>query len=131
MLTDIGNHIFGCDGVTAMKMRHPDRDPRGRPERMADSVITVAGMTLLLTPLLLWIAPSKISFYLVLSVCGLSFLTVFVLTRLFPGNQGANGDKGFKVILSEDLVAELQKRGEVSRRPLDNVKAFIRRRVDD
>ncbi len=47
-----------------------------------DAVMTVAGLTMVATPLALWMSPDTTVFYATLMICGIAYLVTVLLARL-------------------------------------------------
>jgi hypothetical protein len=54
------------------------------PQRLRHNCISVCGMVVLFTPLLLWIAWSKAVFYMVLASGGCAVIIIWLLVRFAP-----------------------------------------------
>jgi hypothetical protein len=54
------------------------------PEKTRHSCISICGLVVLATPLMLWISWSKMIFYIVLSSGGCAILIIWLLVRFAP-----------------------------------------------
>ncbi len=83
-----------------------------------DAAMTIAGLTMLLAPLALWVAPDKVTFKLVLLVCFAACGAVILLARWkahWPEERGRAAPPLTR--LSEQAIERLQNQGITTRLP--------------
>lgn len=96
---------------------------------MIDAVMTVAGLFMAVTPLLLWVSPGRAVFQLVLLTCAVCAAVVIVLARIRPPEPAPPRRAGppFKGSLPPELIARIQNQGELQRRIPDALRRHLDR----
>lgn len=101
---------------------------RAKGALAADIGMTVAGLVMAGTPLILWMSPTKASFYITLAVCLTAFCVLVLLSKYGPEDEVApppEKNNGSKITLSPELIAHLQGQRELSRQELPALKKFV------
>lgn len=93
-----------------------------------DIGMTISGLVMAGTPLILWMSPTKTSFYITLMVCLTAFGVLVLLSKFGPEDDAEappKKDNGSKITLSPELIAHLQGQRELSRQELPELKKFV------
>lgn len=113
--------------VRAKEMRN--ETVRAKGALATDIGMTVSGLVMAATPLILWMSPTKASFYITLTVCLTAFGVLVLLSKFGPEDEAAAPAKennSSKITLSPELIAHLQGQRELSRKELPELKKFVR-----
>lgn len=93
-----------------------------------DIGMTIAGLVMAGTPLILWMSPTKTSFYITLIVCFTAFGVLVLLSKFGPEEDATTPpkqNKSSKITLSPELIAHLQGQRELGRQELPALKQFV------
>ncbi len=100
-----------------------------------DVAMTVAGLTMAVTPLALWASPTLTSFYVVLTACAVSCSVVLIISELGPDEPSSGHRRDTRVSMSPELVRQLQNQRELGRKDLPELRRFVqdnsKRSADD
>ncbi len=109
------------------------RTKRGNIALGKDIAMTVAGLTMVATPLALWMSPNTTVFYTTLLVCGAAYFVTIVIARLEKPKSAITpvSGSGAKVALPDALIETLQKQRELSRQDLPEIRSFVQEKLDD
>jgi len=109
------------------------RRRRSRVTALIDTAMTVFGLTMAVSPLLLWVTPTAISLYLVIGAVAVSAVMVMLLAgydtptmHSYPPGHMFTHDR-IKVSLPPELIAEAQKLPFMSRseRERSRLRAYV------
>ena len=87
--------------------------------------MTVAGLTMVLTPLALWASPNVTAFYATLLICAAAYAIYLLLLQIGPEPPAPTGRGADKVALSPHLIDLLQNQRELSRNKLPALRKFV------
>lgn len=93
-----------------------------------DIGMTISGLVMAGTPLILWMSPTKASFYITLTVCFTAFGILVLLSKFGPEDEPAappKEDGGSKITLSPELIAHLQDQREPSQQERPALKTIV------
>lgn len=93
--------------------------------RTKDIAMTVAGLTMVLTPLALWASPNVTAFYTVLLTCAAAYGLYLALNQIGPEDtaDGLCGER--RVQLPPQLITRLQGKRELDREELPELRLFV------
>lgn len=106
---------------------------RAKGALATDIGMTVSGLVMAATPLILWMSPTKTSFYITLMVCFTAFGVLVLLSKFGPEEEEEEEevappkqDTGSKITLSPELIAHLQGQRELSQHERPALKKSVR-----
>lgn len=89
------------------------------------AAMTIAGLTMVLTPLALWAAPNLTAFYASLLTCATAYAAYLLLSQIGPEEPVPAVRRDDKVALSPQLIDLLQDQRELSRSKLPELRRFV------
>lgn len=101
---------------------------RAKGALATDIGMTVSGLVMAATPLILWMSPTKAAFYITLTVCLTAFGVLFLLSKFGPEEEEAalpKENSGSKITLSPELIAHLQGQRELSQQERPALKKSV------
>ena len=93
--------------------------------RVKAVAMTVAGLTMVLTPLSLWASPNQTAFYATLITFVAAFSALVLLSRIGPEDVVPAGRRDEWVTLPPRLIDLLQNHRELSREELPELSRFV------
>lgn len=87
--------------------------------------MTVAGLTMVLTPLALWASPNLTAFYAALLTCAAAYGLYLLLSQIGPEEPLPNLPDDGRVALSPRMIELLQSRRELGRENLPELRRFV------
>ena len=95
------------------------------------AAMTIAGLTMAVTPLALWASPTLTAFYTVLITCGLACCAVLLLSQLGDDVPVPAQRRDDKVGLSPRLIRFLQNQRELGRKDLPELRRFVEDKTEN
>ena len=87
--------------------------------------MTVAGLTMVLTPLALWASPNLTAFYAALITCAAAYGLFLLLSQIGPEEAVPNRRDDGRVALPPRLITRLPARRELGREDLPELRKFV------
>lgn len=94
-----------------------------------NAAMTIAGLTMAVTPLALWASPTLTVFYTVLITCGLACAAVVLLSQVGEEEPRPARRRDDKVALTPRLIRFLQNQRELGRKELPELRRFLERHL--
>ncbi len=96
-----------------------------------NAAMTIAGLTMAITPLALWASPTLTAFYTVLITCGLACCAVLLISQLGDDAPLPAKRSDDRVGLSPGLIRFLQNQRELGRKDLPELRRFVEGKLKD
>lgn len=91
--------------------------------------MTVAGLTMVLTPLALWASPTIAAFKAALITCAAAYGLFLLLSQIGAEDPAPTDGKDGRVALSPRLIHQLQNKRELSREDVPELRQFVQDNV--
>lgn len=93
--------------------------------RAKEIAMTVAGLTMVLTPLALWASPNLTAFYAALCTCAAAYGIFLLLSQIGAEEPAPPRRENNRTALSPELIDRLQNQRELSRNRLPELRQFV------
>ena len=111
-----------------------DMDARARSQIFTAAktvAMTIAGLTMAVTPLAVWASPTLTAFYWVLTACAVASGVVLLLSQFEEDAPPPKGQRRERAELPPELTRLLQGQRELAREDLPELRRFVQNKVRD